>query len=243
MNINLLAAGLDENLAQIVEKLKGLIDSFWLYIVIALAAVVVIWGAYIGIKIAIAHRNEEKINARDMVKNLIIGIVIIFVVAMGAPLLINFLWLLQLIDGLMEIFSAISGVATVNYHEQQVNIVEFIVGDSTIGAVFWCIFITAVGLTCIFTIVGLVKNMIANNRNVSTIVGKFFLALLGAMAMLAVVILGILIANSFLQLLARIFQVNSTTKLSTAIFNACVGEWLNGYSASNIDVTSLRIEY
>lgn len=90
-NVNLLAAdeGLNGSLAQIVEKLKGLMDSFWLYIVIALAAVVVIWGAYIGIKIAIAHRNEEKINARDMVKNLIIGIVIIFVVAMGAPLLIN----------------------------------------------------------------------------------------------------------------------------------------------------------
>ena len=88
---NLLAAeeGLNGSLAQIVEKLKGLMDSFWLYIVIALAAVVVIWGAYIGIKITIAHRNEEKINARDMVKNLIIGIVIIFVVAMGAPLLIN----------------------------------------------------------------------------------------------------------------------------------------------------------
>ena len=88
---NLLAAeeGLNGSLAEIVNKLKGLMDSFWLYIVIALAAVVVIWGAYIGIKIAIAHRNEEKINARDMVKNLIIGIVIIFVVAMGAPLLIN----------------------------------------------------------------------------------------------------------------------------------------------------------
>lgn len=89
--LNLLAAdeGLDGSLAQIVDKLKGLMDSFWIYFVIALAAVVVIWGAYIGIKIAIAHRNEEKINARDMVKNLIIGIVIIFVVAMGAPLLIN----------------------------------------------------------------------------------------------------------------------------------------------------------
>ncbi len=91
MSFNLLAAeeGLDGSLAEIVNKLKGLMDSFWLYIVLALAAVVVIWGAYIGIKIAIAHRNEEKINARDMVKNLIIGIVIIFVVAMGAPLLIN----------------------------------------------------------------------------------------------------------------------------------------------------------
>ena len=152
-----------------------------------------------------------------------------------------FLWLLQLVDGLMELFSVIAGVTTVNYHGQQVNIVEFIIGDTTIGTVFWCIFITAVGLTCIFTIVGLVKNMIANNRNVSTIVGKFFLALLGAMAMLAVVILGILIANSLLQLLARIFQVNNTTKISTAIFNACVGDWLNGYSASNIDITSLSV--
>ena len=90
MNNNLLAAeGLNGNLQAIVENLKTLMDSFWIYIVMALAAVVVIWGAYVGIKIAIAHKNEEKINARDMVKNLIIGIIIIFVVAMGAPLLIN----------------------------------------------------------------------------------------------------------------------------------------------------------
>lgn len=81
--------GLDGSLAEILAKIQNLMNSFWIYIVLALAAVVVIWGAYIGIKIAIAHRNEEKINARDMVKNLIIGIVIIFVVAMGAPLLIN----------------------------------------------------------------------------------------------------------------------------------------------------------
>ena len=85
----LLAASLNENLQEIINKLSELMDSFWIYIVMALAAVVVIWGAYVGIRIAVAHRNEEKINARDMVKTLIIGIVIIFVVAMGAPLLIN----------------------------------------------------------------------------------------------------------------------------------------------------------
>lgn len=85
----LLAASLNENLQEIINKLSELMDSFWIYIVMAPAAVVVIWGAYVGIRIAVAHRNEEKINARDMVKNLIIGIVIIFVVAMGAPLLIN----------------------------------------------------------------------------------------------------------------------------------------------------------
>ena len=87
--MNLLATSLEGNLAEIIGKLQGLMDTFWVYIVLALAAVVVVWGAYVGIKIAIAHRNEQKIEARDMIKNLIIGIVVIFVVAMGAPLLIN----------------------------------------------------------------------------------------------------------------------------------------------------------
>ena len=89
MNNLLAATTLDDSLQSIVTKLQSLMDSFWIYIVMALAAVVVVWGAFVGIKIAIAHKNEEKINARDMVKNLIIGIIIIFVVAMGAPLLIN----------------------------------------------------------------------------------------------------------------------------------------------------------
>ena len=90
MNNNLLTeTTLNGSLGSIVANLKTLMDSFWIYIVIALAAVVVVWGAYVGIKIAIAHKNEDKINARDMVKNLIIGIIIIFVIAMGAPLLIN----------------------------------------------------------------------------------------------------------------------------------------------------------
>ena len=152
-----------------------------------------------------------------------------------------FLWLLKLIDGLMEIFSAITGVTHVNYHGNSVSIIEFLAGDSTVMTIFWCIFILSVGLTCIFAIVGLIKNMLANNRNISSIIGKFFLALLGTMAMLAVVFLGILIADSLLQLLARIFQIGNTTKLSNALFNACVGDWLNGYNIDKINVTSLSV--
>lgn len=141
----------------------------------------------------------------------------------------------------MEIFSAIAGVTNVRVNGQSVNIIEYLAGNSTVGTIFWCIFILAVGLTCIFTIVGLVKNMIANNRNISSIVGKFFLALLGTMAMLAVVFLGILIANSLLQLLARIFQIDNSNKLSNALFNACVGNWINGYNINKINVTSLSV--
>ena len=83
--------------------------------------------------------------------------------------------------------------------------------------------------------------MIANNRNVSSIIGKIGLALLGTMAMLTVVILGILISNSILTLVAEIFQIGNTTKLSNALFNACVGEWLNGYSFAEVDITSCSV--
>ena len=153
-------------------------------------------------------------------------------------IMLLFLWFLRLIDGIMEIFSAIAGVTDVTVNGQRVNIIEYLIGDSTAGTIFWCVFILAVGLTCIFGIVALVKNMIANNRNVSSIIGKIGLALLGTMAMLTVVILGILISNSILTLVAEIFQIGNTTKLSNALFNACVGEWLNGYSFAEVDITS-----
>ena len=50
MNNMLNATTLDDSLAEIVSKLQTLMDSFWIYIVMALAAVVVVWGAYVGIK-------------------------------------------------------------------------------------------------------------------------------------------------------------------------------------------------
>lgn len=152
-----------------------------------------------------------------------------------------FLWFLRLIDGIMEIFSAIAGITDVTLQGEKVNIIEYLVGNSTVGTIFWCVFILAVGLTCIFGIVALVKNMITNNRNVSSIIGKIGLSLLGTMAMLTVVILGILIANAVLTLISEMFQIQNTTKLSNALFNACVGKWINGYTVSELDVTSCTV--
>ena len=37
----------------------------------------------------LAKKNEEKINARGMVKQLAVGIIVMFVLAMGTPLVIN----------------------------------------------------------------------------------------------------------------------------------------------------------
>ena len=84
--------------------------------------------------------------------------------------------------------------------------------------------------------------MINSQRNVSTIVGKFFLALLGTMAMLIVLFLIILISNSLLVLVSQIFQIGNTTKLSSALFNACAGDWINGYSVSEFDISRLGVK-
>lgn len=155
--------------------------------------------------------------------------------------LLLFLWLLGLIDGMMELFSGISGITDVVLNGERVNIIDALAGDSTVSIIFWCIFILAVGLSCIFAIVAFVKNMISNNKNISTIVGKLLLSLLGTMAMIAVVYLGILISNSTLRLIAEIFEIGNTNKLSNMLFESCVGEWVNGYSIAEVNVTSLSV--
>ena len=85
----MLFASLDSKFAEIITKLSELKDVFWKYAIIILSLVIVIWGIYVGIKIITASRNDEKVNAKGMLKNLLIGVLVIFVIAVGAPLLIE----------------------------------------------------------------------------------------------------------------------------------------------------------
>lgn len=135
-----------------------------------------------------------------------------------------FLWLLALIDGLMNIFAAISGVDDVIFNGTNVNILEtFLMGNSTVATVFWCIFLLAIGLGVIFAVLAIIKNMIANNKNITSILGKFALFLVGTLALFAIIYVGILIANAVLKLLAEIFEYEQGEGLANALFDACVG--------------------
>lgn len=144
-----------------------------------------------------------------------------------------FLWLLALIDGLMDIFAAISGVDDVIFNGTHVNILEtFLMGNSVVVTVFWCIFLLAIGLGVIFAIIAIIKNMVANNKNITSILGKFALFLVGTLALFAVIYVGILIANAVLKLLAEIFEYGGGG-LANALFNACVGENYTNVPDSN----------
>lgn len=80
---------METSFGAIVEKISELVNSFWIYIVLAMGATVVVWGTYLGIRVAVAKRKEEQVNARGMIKNLVIGIIVMFTIAMAVPLLIN----------------------------------------------------------------------------------------------------------------------------------------------------------
>jgi len=56
----------DSNFERIVLKLNEFVDSVWIYIVIGLSSVVVVWGAYIGIKIIVSKKKEESVDAKGM---------------------------------------------------------------------------------------------------------------------------------------------------------------------------------
>ena len=73
---------------EFTAKFTELIDSLWVWFISLGAVLIVLWGAYIGVKYIIAQRNEQKVEARDMVKQLAIGIPLIVAIALGAPALI-----------------------------------------------------------------------------------------------------------------------------------------------------------
>lgn len=75
----------------IVGKIETLVREIWPILVGVFAAVIVIWGAIIGIRYIIANKNDEKMNAKDSVKQLLLGIVIMAAIAMAGPLFVTFL--------------------------------------------------------------------------------------------------------------------------------------------------------
>ena len=84
-----LGTSVGESLETAITRLKKLVDSIWVYIVIGFAAVVIVWGSVIGVKVIVAKRREEKVNSRGMLMRLAVGTIIMAVIAVSAPLVIN----------------------------------------------------------------------------------------------------------------------------------------------------------
>ena len=80
---------LNQPLGEFADKMSELVDSFWWLFLTLAAVLIVAWGAYVGIKYVVAQRNEQKVEARDLIKQLLIGILIIVAITVGGPLIVK----------------------------------------------------------------------------------------------------------------------------------------------------------
>lgn len=87
MNITFFAAN---DFSDVTEAIENLIGQMWGPCVAIASALTVIWGVYLGFKFWAASGDEQKKkSAKSAVISFVVGIIVIFVVAVGAPLLIG----------------------------------------------------------------------------------------------------------------------------------------------------------
>ncbi|MDE7216012.1 MAG: hypothetical protein K2O08_04315 [Clostridia bacterium] len=80
---------LENNLTDFGSQLNALIGVIWPWLIGVGLALVALWGAFIGIKVIKAKKAEEKQEAKAYIKQLILGIAVVFIIAAGLPLIIS----------------------------------------------------------------------------------------------------------------------------------------------------------
>ncbi len=90
---NYLISGVTGGDAQALDTFKGHLDKLigqsFKYLIGIGISLVVLWAIYIGVKVLSAKKAEQRVEAKTMLKQFILGVVLIFVLAVGAPLLIQ----------------------------------------------------------------------------------------------------------------------------------------------------------
>lgn len=148
---------------------------------------------------------------------------------------------LKLIEDILDIFSYSINLDIMYYQNNKVNILELLISNTIIENIFWSIFILTIGLFCIFTIIGIIKNMITNTEMFYDVLKKFLFSLISIFVMLLFVFMIIIISNLLLEEINNLFPLKKELKLSNMIFDLCVGEWSNGYSILEVDFSMITI--
>lgn len=83
------AAGAEGQLNTFGDKFSALIQVALPWALGILAALIGLWAIYIGLKFASAKKAEQKVEAKEYVRNFFIGLLLIFIVAVLGTTLIS----------------------------------------------------------------------------------------------------------------------------------------------------------
>lgn len=147
---------------------------------------------------------------------------------------------LYLVDCIMEVFGALSGLTsvTVSGENREVYLLEYLVTNKSVQTVFFVIAGISIFVALCFTIISVIKNaVVTKHKSQSKTLFEFLMTtistLLTAFALLAIIWL----ANEILQLIDLAFNNGNDYTLGQTIMNICAGQqidWgdraVNGFS-------------
>lgn len=73
----------------ILEYANNIINKYFPYIITIMIITSSIWSLFMGIKIIVAKKNDEKDKAYKMIKNYIIGLIVIFILLVALPYILK----------------------------------------------------------------------------------------------------------------------------------------------------------
>ena len=136
------------------------------------------------------------------------------------------LWVLQLVDDIFGIFRQLAGIDNVGVAGEETDIISVFLNSPLITKVFFGILVVAIVVCAISMIVAIVKHFINMNggerKSIAKISGQGLGTIFITLAMAGIMISGIFIANTLLQDVSDIFNVEGQT-LSNEIFKNSVG--------------------
>jgi len=151
-------------------------------------------------------------------------------------LILIIIWILRMIECISEIFNTLLGLNIVSNNEP-IDALQFLLNDSKIIMIFSITFIITLFISIICTIYSIIKNMIKNNKNLSLIIGQFFISLISTQIILIVMLIIISISCILLKLILNMLDIDYSLNIAKIIFDNSVSSYLYDYSITEINLS------
>lgn len=102
----------DANLDNASSAFSTMMKTIWPWLVGIFVGLIALWSLYVGIRLIVAKSQEQQKEAKGLIKNFIIGIVVIFVLAVVVTALVYFLkdWSQDATDQMSGVFRRIPAI-------------------------------------------------------------------------------------------------------------------------------------
>lgn len=135
------------------------------------------------------------------------------------------LWLFELIDTIFDVFKSLAGIDRVNANGEEVTLMDYFFGQSTLYQVFFGIIVCSIAVLAVCMIAAIVKSIVnmkgGEHKSHAKTVGQGVGSVVISLSIAVIMIVGISASDVMLATLYKTMNVNDTT-IAQSVFDACV---------------------